>query len=399
MKKGKKFLANNKDARVLVYFSVGFVVLLVAFLLLRQSVEVCEWWSRNIGRAWIFVVGKINKAFGVSVFEILLICAIVTVIFGLICFIIRLTKREKERAFKLVVILVYCVFGGLSIYGCTAGFAYNRAELPLELHDGDISQEEVCDIARRYVAKINEVASRLKTDENGAVICPYTMDELSDILIKEYERLDNDKYGGYFSSFTTRAKGSIFSRLMTEMHITGMFFAPTGEAHVNTYCPSCSIAVTAAHEIAHSKGIMREGDANLLAYYVTLTSNDEYVLFAGLFSMLGRFLDVVNYYSSTADLYNELYYSLNSTVKDTIKSYNAFWSQHDSLVDIEETLNNAYLKLNGVENGTGSYNDSTTSDVVVDYDNLDDNNQPTIIINSFSDAQLLIFKIAKEGFL
>ena len=122
-------------------------------------------------------------------------------------------------------------------------------------------------------------------------------------------------------------------------------------------------------------------------------------MFSGLFELLNSFLDAVTYYSGYVSFYNELYSSLNSTVKATIKEYNAFWNSHKGLVELEETLNNAYLKSNGVENGTDSYSDSTTSDVVFDYDNLDENGSPTVIINSFSDAQLLVFKLAQDGIL
>ena len=389
----------NKDVRILLFSAAGFAVLFVVLTILKQSVAISEWWSRTIGRAWIFVVGNFTKLFGFSLFEVLLIAAIIGIVAWLVFLIIFLVKGKKRAVFKLILILVCCVFGCLSIYSGVAGFAYNRAELPVELDNGEITKEEVYDIAQRYVDKINEVALRLETDEKGAVVCPYMMKELSEKLIKEYERLDGEEYNGYFSSFTTRAKSSLFSKIMTEMHITGMFFAPTGEAHINTSCPSCSVAVTAAHEIAHSKGIMREGDANLLAYYIALTSDDDYLLFAGLFELLNSFLDSVTYYSGYVSFYNELYSSLNSTVSATIKEYNAFWNSHKGLVELEETLNNAYLKSNGVENGTDSYSDSTTSDVVFDYDNLDENGSPTVIINSFSDAQLLVFKLAQDGIL
>ena len=139
----------NKDVRILLFSAAGFAVLFVVLTILKQSVAISEWWSRTIGRAWIFVVGNFTKLFGFSLFEVLLIAAIIGIVAWLVFLIIFLVKGKKRAVFKLILILVCCVFGCLSIYSGVAGFAYNRAELPIELDNGEITKEEVFDIAQR----------------------------------------------------------------------------------------------------------------------------------------------------------------------------------------------------------------------------------------------------------
>ena len=133
----------NKDVRILLFSAAGFAVLFVVLTILKQSVAISEWWSRTIGRAWIFVVGNFTKLFGFSLFEVLLIAAIIGIVAWLVFLIIFLVKGKKRAVFKLILILVCCVFGCLSIYSGVAGFAYNRAELPVELDNGEITKDKV----------------------------------------------------------------------------------------------------------------------------------------------------------------------------------------------------------------------------------------------------------------
>ena len=76
--------------------------------------------------------------------------------------------------------LLFCfAFIFLDLYNISTGFAYNRKQLNVTLYEEEVKEEDVYLFAQKYVKKLNELASRLPKDKNGAVVCPYTVKELS----------------------------------------------------------------------------------------------------------------------------------------------------------------------------------------------------------------------------
>lgn len=393
----EQILKKNNDVKNLLWIIGFFVVIFVLLCLLKTNVAICEWWSRTVSRGIIWFFGHITNWLGVSFFEIFVIVAIPIIISVIVLIAINFFKKNNVRGLKLFLSLLCFALVFVTFYTACASFAYNRDELPFEFNDEEITQEEVYQVAKDYVAKLNEVSMRLPKDANGAIVCPYTTKELSGLLAKEYELLNDEQFDGYFNSYTPRAKSSLFGVMMTEMHIVGLFFAPTAEAHVNTFCPSYDIASTMAHEMAHGKGVMREDDANFISYYITLSSKDDYILFSGLYTLLGQILEAVLYFPNSQPVYEELVQSISNDVKTTSAVSRVFWEEHDLLRDIEEFFNDQYLKANGVQNGTDSYHGNNNADLNVDYDDLDDFGRPIVEVLSFSKAQKLIFLLAQEG--
>jgi len=112
-----------------------------------------------------------------------------------------------------------------------------------------------------------------------------------------------------------------------------------------------------AHEIAHTKGVMREADANLMAMYILLHSDNYYLRFSGYYWGFYRIMELANYTGNSAD-----YDTLNNKICYEIKlndwhSYQ-FWKKHNLLERFADWWNNLYIKSSGDENGTESYNDT-----------------------------------------
>ena len=387
----------NNPVKILLYLSGFYLFVLVVLMILKTNTDICEWWSRNIARAHIWLFGNLTKIIGVSFFELFVLVAIPVLVFALVVAIISLIKKRNREGIQIILFLACFVLSFVVTYTATAGFAYNRAKMPLVLYEEEISKEEVFEIAEKYVNKLNDLAIKQKKDERGVIISPYTTKELYQLLEQEYELLNDLDCDDYFNEFIPRAKSSIFSSLMTETHIVGMFFAPTAEAHINTSSPSHNTATTMAHEIAHGKGVMREDEANLLAYYIALSSKDDYILFSGMYTLLNQILSAVSYYPNATPEYAKLMDLISDDVTITSAASSSFWAEHTLLKDVEEFFNDLYLKSNGVENGTESYGDSSKADVVVDDEKLDDYGAPTVEIVDFSDAQKLIFLMAERG--
>lgn len=185
------------------------------------------------------------------------------------------------------------------------------------------------------------------------VVNPYSTKELSDLCALEYERIQDNEY---FTPFTTTCKGMLSSFLYREFHITGVTFSPTTEANVNTLNVEAGKPFTFLHELAHTKGVMRENDAQLVALCLSLTSSNKFIRFSAYYYSFGSFISLARHTGVEGD-----YANLVSTIDPHFLQYgtyaNNYWSKYHLLDDFAEWWNNLYLKFSGVEEGTESYND------------------------------------------
>lgn len=330
------------------------VAALVLLCVLKSDPAVSEFLARTFSRAWVWFFAHIFGWLPVSFYELFIIAAVAGVVFSLVKIIINLKRKEGMRALKVVVILATVCVGFASVFTATASVCYNRSNIPLGREQFTVSDRELFDACEFYVTRLNEVSARLERDDDGIVKNPYTTKELGDILQKDFECLD--VYDGFFSPYTPQAKGMASSFFMSALSLTGITFVPFGEPNVNVQNPACDLPHTMAHEMAHSKGVMREYEANITANYVCLNSSDDFVLYSGLTNTVYDLLDL--YLAQTGD--NEGCDAFYDMIDDAISAENVavfrFWINQPSFFsDISEWFNNLYLKLNGQTGGTDSY--------------------------------------------
>ena len=232
-------------------------------------------------------------------------------------------------------------------------------------------------IAQYFLDDFNDCSSKLEYKENGEVISPYSLGEIQKILVKEYDKLDNP----YLMKYTTSLKPLMTSFLFRELNITGITFGITGEANINTLSTASEIPFTCAHELAHTKGVMQEREADYLAAYITLNSDDYFLRYSGYMFSFYRLLSIADYTGNSGD-YSELSGQISPKIKANSTYINKYWKDHDMLAKFEDWLNNLYLKNNGVEEGTANYGDSSP---VVDEEEKK--------ITSLSNYQKIYFKI------
>ncbi len=378
-----------KFKRELIFCAVSFALFLV-MLLLKTNVKICEWWTVNVSQKIVWLASTLTGWFGFSLFEFLCAAVIVIGIVLLVTIIVLFCRQKGRVALKILAVVLCVALTIVCVYTASAGFAYNRKELPVQIKQGDIERTKINEYAEYFVDLLNDVSRKIERDKDGVVVCPYTTKKLSDLLSKEYERLDKT----YFYNKTPRAKGVTLSKIMSQAQITGVFFAPTGEVNINVDFPKSTFAVTMAHEMAHGKGVMRENDANLLAYYVTLMSDDYYVKYNALFSLVGSVARAVSYYPDSLAEWKALIKKISPEVTNEMNFYNEYWKNHDKLAKIEEWFNDLYLKMSGVKQGTKSYVDGDGNEYGEDLDG--DGRKIATKIN-FSRPQRMVFLLIEKG--
>ena len=153
----------------------------------------------------------------------------------------------------------------------------------------------------------------------------------------------------------THVKPVLASEVMSHMHITGVYSFFTGEANINVNFPAYTIPFTAAHELAHQRGIAREDEANFVAFLVCMESEDPYVRYSGYMNVYEYVANAL--WSADRELYYKAVARLNEQVKGEMRAYNRFYDQYSGSVagQVSSTINNSYLQSQGTP-GIKSYN-------------------------------------------
>lgn len=384
-------MKKSKNVKRLITIII-LLSILVVLLQLQKDSNICEFFATTVSRTWIAVFGSLFSLVPFSMYELLLVVVILFGITAVVVIIASMCKHRWNRAFSMLLIVAIIGLSIADVYSLTASFAYNRNSLPdsvyTEYATDDFSFEQAVDMAEKIIGELNDAYAQTPHDENGNVIMP-SIDELNDILAEEYKRLSDD----YFSSYTPRAKSIVNKTIMSEMHIVGVFFAPFGEANINRIETSMYLPHTMAHELAHEKGVMRENEANLVASYLLLTSDNVYLRYSGLVKTFYSSITLVSLYPNSASEYARLVNMVDDGVFAEMSNYNKFWAQFTLLDDIGNWFNDIYLKLHK-QTGTDSYYKPSESEGTGE---KDDDGQEIVVIINFSDTQNLLIGLYKQG--
>ena len=267
---------------------------------------------------------------------------------------IRAARSGWRRAMR-------CVLGVLSVaaliyvlFVFTFATGYHTASLDEKLHlaDEPVSAEQLEKTARILVARAEETLEEITFRRGGVSVMPYDYDELSDKLMDAYARAAEEY--PFIQALNSRIKPLSVSPVMTYTHISGVYTMFTGEANLNVNYPDYVIAYTAAHELAHQRGIARENEANFVAFLVCTASEDPYIRYSGYLNMYEYVSSAL--YSASREKYLTLVQSLDIRIRGEMIAYNQFFAPYRQTVvsEVSDAVNNAYLVLQGTE-GTKSY--------------------------------------------
>ena len=370
------------------------VLLFATLMILKSNKQVCEFFATTFSRAWIFVFGNLFGWLPFSLYELFLIVVIAGGITLLVLIIVFLCKRKWKRLLSCALSVSLALFTFLNVYTATASFSYGRDKLPDEVYTeysgDDLTYEQAVELATNLIESANTAFHETNHDEYGNIVYPYSFREISSLLADEYKRLESN----YFSPYTPSGKRIINKTIMSELHITGVFFAPFGEANVNGNETNLYLPHTLAHEMAHGKGVMREYEADLVASYVCLTSSNPYVYYGAAVQAMYSAINIVGLYPNSSQTVTDLYAKIDAGIRKERSNYNEFYGQFTLLKDIGKFFNDLYLKLNKQEEGTGSYHKPGEVEGTGQKD--DDGHEIVQIIN-FSGTQNLLIKLYKEG--
>lgn len=327
---------------------------LAVFLLSCVSSDFADAVNFYAGGVLRAVPTAIFSIFPFSVIEIALILAIPASVL-LLVFLIR-RVHDLRLVSKAVSLMLVSAILLLSSYLVTVACGYRTTPLDrkMKLAQTEITVETLDRTARALLSAANALEGELVRDESGASVMPYSYDELSRELSRAYRTM-NQKYRLTPPS-AARLKPVLLSDLMSRARFAGIWSYITGETNINVNPPDYCIPFTAAHEMAHQRGVAREDEANFVAFLALTSSDAPYLRYAGY---VGLFEYVA---SDLARLDRDAYRALalegllSEEILSEMRAYNEYYfSTEDSVISgVAGSFNDAYLKLNGTS-GEASY--------------------------------------------
>ena len=334
---------------------VVLIIFIVLITILKANPDLCEAFMRGPGRAYALVMSKLSSIVGFSLTELAYILLFIGVIYLLVLTIKNLVKKNwliAGHRFLDAALIVTLMF---SFYTYSCEMAYNRKELPLPYYENEVLRTEHVAIYNYFADDCNDCISQLDFNDNGDVRPHVSFNEIVKEVKKSYAIIDgNDYYHSHFGNVKPMASSPLFR----EFQITGVDYSPLAEANINVLDTVSDWPLVIAHELAHTKGVMREDDANKLAFYICLNSDHPYLRYSAYCSYFYQLEAMTTSYYLTDEEKQDLHPIDNALYKTRRYVYD-YWKKHDLLGDMADFFNNLYIKASGVEEGTSSYQGGT----------------------------------------
>ena len=183
-----------------------------------------------------------------------------------------------KRVLILVIIALYIFSGYLWLWGIDyRGESFTKKA---GLNSDGVTTQDLYNVTLYFVANTVYLADTVPRDEDGHFTA-----EISDYLPNSANVYDSIQKEFPFLEGTCRIpKKMLFSKLMSYMNFTGIYFPFTGESNLNIDAPAAFIPSTAAHELAHQLGVTSEQECNFLSIAACLSSNDPVYVYSGFLS-------------------------------------------------------------------------------------------------------------------
>ncbi len=345
---------SKKDLKIsrLTLFSLLFFASSVLILIFsRLNKEFANFFNERISYVFRWTFAKISGVFPFSIAELLIFLfpIIITVL------IIATVKNKNITISNYLTHIISFFLIFFSIYVFTFGVGYHTEDFydRFEIKKVGASAPDLKSTAELLVSALNSTNDYINYDNDGFSVMPYDVSTLNEKLNDEYKSLC-DKYD-FIDTTDGKIKPVLTSEALSRAHITGVYSFFTGEVNINAHFPDCVLPFTAAHELAHQRGIAREDEANITAFLACINSKDEYLKYSALMN--------ASLYVTSAllmvdqEAFTEIYGNLDKQIKRELRAYADFYEKYENSTagKIGAKIGHAHLILNGEGEGIKTY--------------------------------------------
>ena len=322
-----------------IYLAVSAILELA-----KRSVTLADKINGGIAQTVRRFMATLTAPADFSIFECIVISLFIIVPIIIAVAVNRFKRREgRLRLISWLLAVIMLLLSGNTI---CLGFGYRTTPLRenLSLEYVEITEDRLAESLIYVRDQLNLLSLSIEYKEDGTSI-GYDLDEVSEKLCLAFEDV-SEEYK-FFDNFESRVKPVKNGAAMTYLGISGIYTYYTGESNVNTAFPIAEMTYVAAHELSHQRGIMRENEANFMAYLVTTSSDDLYLNYAGYLSMYQYLASAL--YRTNKDRYYEINLSLSSGPRGDIAEINrVILAYGDTFIaDISSFVNDVFLKSSG----------------------------------------------------
>lgn len=318
----------------------------ILYIVISLSESFADFFNKYVSSIFRFLFAQITNIIPFSIAEAVIIC-IPIILFGGI----RYLWRYRCNTRKSTIVSLVCIFSIASLFISSfvltfaAGYKGIPLEKKLQIQSEAIDANDLYKSALYLTEKINELEDKIEYLDSGFSKMPYSLKDMNDKLIDAYD-LFCQKYS-FINNFQSKLKPVMFSEAMSYAHITGIYTFFTGESNLNVNFPDYTIPYTAAHELAHQRGIAKEDEANMIAFLVSLESNDTYIRYSAYVNVYEYVMNAL--YSANKNMYGEVSTKLNRAAYNEQVAYAKFFDKYQKSVtsQVSGTINNIYLQSQG----------------------------------------------------
>ena len=364
------------------------VILTALFYALRFRVSVMDWAVTYISAPVRNFFGLLSSIYPFAIMEILCTVAVIFLIYYIIKS-IRDTSRRREK-WKLlgkrllpILVVAFYIWGAFCWLWNSGYHATGFAERYGFSNEG-IAREELFAVTQMFAERANELSDLVPRDSDGRYINNRGQmfsdsTAIYNNISKEFPSLQGRVYA---------PKPMLFSWFMSITGYSGMYFALTGEAMINTQPPGIFMPMTVAHEHAHQLGIFAEDEANFVGILACITSENLVFEYAGYMSGLNYLLNALAWSdnplsSSFSEEWHMIMDSLSENVHMDRYDNAVFWATRttantgvafldnilttvaETTSDVVDSIYDSFLRSNDQELGIRSY--GACVDLLVQY--------------------------------
>ena len=269
--------------------------------------------------------------------------------------IVRVSKGTLRQMVSLTLsmLAVLSFFFSSFVLSFSAGYRGTTLDQKLGLNRQKVTAEELDTTARVILTELEALRPQIEFQYGSASIMPYDLRNMNHKLQEAYKKAA-ERYD-FLPVFRSTVKQVVLSEPLTYTHISGVYTYFTGESNLNVNFPDYTLPYTAAHELAHQRGIAREDEANFVAFLVCLQCDDSYIRYSGYMSVYEYVISAL--YKADKDRYNTLLQETDLAFRYEMIAYNAFFDKYKDNVaaNVSGAINNSYLQSQGQTAGSRSY--------------------------------------------
>ncbi len=306
-----------------------------------------------------FTVGGFVSLFPFSVTEFAVIILVFLSIWYIARVIIRIVKQKsawKHHLYKMF-INILCV-GAVALFGfeICMGLNYYRAEAKdyLDLEIKKSTTQELYDLCVMLVYDLNETRAECNVDDSGIVkLSDKNRYQTSDSAREAYKKMTMDF--PMLKGCDIKNKPLVSSKFFSMCLTTGIYIPYTFESNINVDVPEYTIPATMCHELTHSRGFMREDEANFFGYLACTYSDRADFKYSGAYLAFDYVFSEL--YDDDKTLAKKIAKMLDDGVIDDITNESEYWDKYfgTAVAETTDKVYNSYLEANGEESGTKSY--------------------------------------------